>query len=172
MASSFDDFIALLSSSGVARPDGLQGCTPEEIAVLERDFGLDLPGTYRQFLARMGLSAGKLFEWDHVMSYYPAVLSMLRDLRTPRDEPVDSPDEETYLREVTLPDKALVIVSRLDEQFHFIICEGGEDAPVFYFSEEGEPPEQIYGSVLDWLEDWQRGAEDAIRSGYFEKKWS
>ena len=65
------------------------------------EFGLDLPGTYRQFLARMGHSAGKLFAYDHVDCYYPAVMKMLHDLRNPRDEPVDSPEEETYLREVT-----------------------------------------------------------------------
>jgi hypothetical protein len=172
MASSFDDFVALLVSSGVARPDELQGCTPEEVAVLERDFGLDLPATYRQFLARMGRSAGKLFAHDHVVAFYPAVRSMLNDLRTPRDEPVDSPDEESYLRTVTLPDEALIIAGRLDEQFHFIVCAGGEDAPVFYFSEEREPPEQVYGSILDWLEDWRRGAEEAIRDGYFERGWT
>ena len=135
-----------------------------------REYRLELPGTYRQFLARMGHSAGKLFAYDHVNCYYPAVTEYASRLTNPRDKPVNSPDEETYLREVTLPDRALVIVGRLDEQFHFIVCEGGEDAPVFYFSEEGEPPEQIYASVLDWLEDWRHGAEEAISSGYFERK--
>jgi hypothetical protein len=172
MTSPFDDFVALLVSSGVARPDEFQGCTAEELTVFERDFGLNLPAIYRQFLARMGHSAGKLFAHDHVLAYYPAVRSMLNDLRIPREEPVESLDEETYLRTVTLPDNALIIAGRLDEQFHFIVCQGGEDAPVFYFSEEGEPREQIYDSILDWLEDWRSGAEEAIREGYFEREWS
>jgi hypothetical protein len=170
VSSEIDDFVMRLVDSGVARPAELKGCTPDEVAIFETDFGLRLPRTYRRFLERMGHSAGKLFAWDHVDAYYPAVLSMLDDLRAPRDEPVDSPDEHTYLRTVTLPEKALVILGRLDEQFHYIVCDGGEDAPVFHFSEEGNPPEQVYGSVLDWLEVWRLGAEEAIRGGYFERK--
>jgi hypothetical protein len=38
----------------------------------------------------------------------------------------------------------------------------------FHFSEEGEPPEQVYCSILDWLED-RRAAEEAMRDGYFER---
>src|SRR4051812_15407592 len=129
MKSDFDEFVKRLVDSGVARLDELQGRSPDEVAVFERDYDLDLPETYRKFLARMGHSAGKLFAWDHVDAYYLAVLSMLYDLRIPRDETAESPDEETYLRTVTLPDKALVILGRLDEQFHFILCEGGEDSP-------------------------------------------
>jgi hypothetical protein len=170
VSSGIDDFVGRLVASGVARPEELEGCTADEVAVFERDFGLKLPRTYRQFLARMGYAAGKLFAWDHVDTSYLVVLSMLDALRAPRDEPADSPDEDTYLRTVKLPDNALVILGRLDEQFHLIECDGGDDAPVFYLSEEGNPPERIYGSVLDWLEDWRRGAEEAIRVGYFKGK--
>lgn len=168
MAPGIDDFVARLIGSGVARADELRGCTADEVAVFERDFGLRPPLTYRRFLEGMGHSAGNLFAWDHVDASYSAVLGMLDDMRAPGDEA----DKGTYLRTVTLPDKALVILGRLDEQFHFLVCDGGADAPVFYFSEEGDPPEQVYESVLDWLEDWRRGAEEAIQSGYFEKKWS
>jgi hypothetical protein len=167
-----EDVIRRIVESGVARADELRGCSDEELAVFKRNYQLDLPETYRQYLARLGRSAGKLFAWDHVDADYPAVLNMLDDqARGPEasDEDDDDSDYEgSLLSGVALPDKALVILGRLDEQFHFIICDRADDSPVYYFSEEGELPEPIYGSVVDWLEDWRKGAEDAIRSGYFK----
>ncbi len=169
MPTGVEQFVTRMIATKVASPDEIRGCSPEELAVFERDYDLRLPESYRAFLARAGHSAGKLFAWDHVDAYYPAVMSMLDDSRRALDEPseVDDEDEESVLRTVSLPDKALVILGRLDEQFHFIVCEGGDDTPVFYFSEEGEPPKRSYDSVLDWLEDWRSGAEEAIRNGHF-----
>jgi hypothetical protein len=68
-----------------------------------------------------------------------------------------------------LPGDALIISGRLDASWHFIRCADADDSPVWHFDENEWVITKEYESVLDWLNDWCKTAEDAIASGYFEQ---
>ena len=142
-----DRVVERLYETGVARPDQLQGCSAAEIAALEAKYVIALPDTYRRFLEVMGHSAGQLFAHDRVEVSYPRVLQMTEEQwRWHRDEPEEQP--------VALPDDALIILGRFDEQFQFIRCQGTPEAAVYYY-EMGEPAAQHWSpSLVTWLHAW------------------
>ena len=53
-----DEIIAQLVAGGVVDRSRLQGCSEAEIAAIEHERGVALPGAYRTFLAAMGKSPG------------------------------------------------------------------------------------------------------------------
>jgi hypothetical protein len=119
---------ARLHSRGVAAPDELEGCTPTELLELERRLDVQLPATYRAFLARMGHGSGRLFTHDHVETSYDDVVGWTEQLRAhPK---------------LQLGKEAVVILARLGEQFEFINCSGETD-PIVWYVADGEPREVL-----------------------------
>jgi hypothetical protein len=144
-----DAFAARLIRKGLVLPDDLVGCSPREITELEQRFGVCFPESYRCFLIRMGHRAGKLFDWDHVDVYY-------RDIdRLNRIE-----------RDCVLPEKAFIIMDRMEEQFQFIVCDSPDDSPVYWWGESEEKIRKVYDGIVEWLDDWYSGAAEALDDGY------
>jgi hypothetical protein len=70
--------------------------------------------------------------------------------------------------EFDLPLDALLVASRLGDQFEFIRCSGQEDSPVWYFNTWDWQVQESHPTVLTWLECWCEAAENAITGGYFD----
>lgn len=167
----FDRFQRLLQRierSRVASLSDLVGCSEQEVAALEARYGLRLPQTYELYLRVMGHKSGRLFTHDHMDVFYSNALEMTAEHRQMwaewQAERGDDPPPS-----FTLPTDALIIGSRLREQFEFIRCSGQEDSPVWYFNEWDWRTQLEYPSVLAWLESWCVEAESAIASGYFDR---
>jgi hypothetical protein len=156
----FESFVSRLTGGGVASPSHLVGCSDSEINRLERTYNGVLPSSYRLFLQRMGHCSGRLFTHDHVLANYSDVVRM-------RKEQLRFRKNTQRLARVTLPPDSLVMMSRLDEQWLFVRCVGGDDTPVLSIEAGGEV-QQSHPSVLDWLDTWREEAEEAIASGYYE----
>jgi hypothetical protein len=165
----FDRLLRRMIGSGVATLDQVVGCTSSEIAALEAKYSLRLPQSYRRYLEVMGHRSGRLFTHDHMAVTYPYVLVMTRDQRQLwakwRQEAGRHPAPPP---EFAFPDDALLIAGRLGEQFSFILCGGQDDVPVWYLNNYRWETREMHGSVLEWLECWCEGAEQAIASGYFD----
>lgn len=149
----FEVLLRRLDSSGVASQADLVGCSDQEIARVEAKYRVTLPTSYRLFLRTMGHKSGRLFTHDHVRASYADVIGMTEE----RGASGALPESDV-----------LVILSRLREQWLFIRCSGGNDAPVMYYGEGDVKPRESHASVLDWLETWCEEAEEAIRDGYYE----
>jgi hypothetical protein len=166
----FDRFECLLQrmeQSGVASRSQLVGCSEHEIAALEARYNLRLPRTYVLYLEVMGHKSGRLFTCDHMAVFYPHVLEMTADQRLLWAECNDS-DGSGPPQGFQLPLDALLIASRLADQYEFIRCCGQEDSAVFYFNVWDWQVRESNPSVLAWLETWCGEAERAIASGYFD----
>ena len=100
----------------------------------------------------MGHQAGQLVNPDEFDFYYPAVLSMTEREREGLEAWAEEEDDPEILE--LLPDKALLITARYEEQFMFIVCDGGDDAPVFYYCPEDveEEVQEAHDSVFAYLE--------------------
>ncbi len=163
----FDRLRRRLEASHVAAEADLVGCSPVEIEVLEAQYGVRLPCTYRRYLEVMGHRSGKLFTCDHAAVFYSYVLEMTTERRRMWAEG-SADDDNRPPPGFELPSDALLIYGRLGEQFEFIRCSGQDDSPVWYFNTWEWQVRQTEPSVLAWLESWCTEAEGAIASGYFD----
>jgi hypothetical protein len=152
-----DPLIRRMEQSQVALPDELRGCSESEIETLERTYNLSLPLVYREYLATMGHSSGRLFTYDHVDVTYPHVLAMTNEIRRELGS-----DASRILRQ-----DSLIISGRLGEQYEFLRCEANSDVSVWHFNLEDREVIESHASVVGWLQCWCEQAEEAIASGYF-----
>jgi hypothetical protein len=163
----FQRLLQRMELSGIASLSQLVGCSEQEITALEEKYSLRLPETYSLYLRVMGHKSGRLFACDHMSVFYHNVLAMTAEERErwadcrDKDGTGSSPKFE-------LPHNALLIASRLGEQFEFINCSGQDDSPVWHFNTWEWQIRESNPSVLDWLESWCGEAERAIASGYFD----
>ncbi len=164
-----DKFVEQLVADGVASDSELRGCSEAELEALESEYSVRLPRAYRHFLRRLGHTSGKLFTHDHLAVSITHVMKLTRELREMALELVEDGDNE-YGVELArvLPERSLVILGRLGEQFHAIDCAAEEDAAVFHFDDCDFKVTPVSSSILEWMNIWRGEALDAIASGYFE----
>src|SRR5947209_20599280 len=77
----FQRLLQQMERSGVASLSRLVGCSEQEVAALETQYGLRLPQTYKLYLRVMGHKSGRLFTCDHMAVFYRNVLEMTADER-------------------------------------------------------------------------------------------
>jgi hypothetical protein len=134
-------FIEKLIQSGAASFWNLRGCFKSEILALEKHSGFKLPGIYRDYLSKMGYSAGKLFIGTDV-SY-----KWLFELRDFLQETLET-DESG----IELPENIFVFSSHQGYIYHFFyVVEGIEDPPVFGYKEGDLFVKKINESFSDFL---------------------
>ncbi len=126
----------------------MTGCSPVELAKLERVCGFSLPRAYRLYLGTMGHSSDRLFTHDHYAVTFEHLIGLGDQLRDAMTEP-GAPGAPAFV----LPPKALVILGRLGEQFLFIVCDHPNDSPVFYVNSWDRVAKEAYPSILSWLRD-------------------
>jgi hypothetical protein len=158
-----------LADSGIAYPDKLRGCTPDELDLLEAKYSVQLPEFYRWYLLTMGRDSGLLLACDHYAATYDEVLENTSYWRTFVSD-CEQEDEEGESTELFhLPENAFVINNRLGEQFEYIRCNDTDDSPVWYFNSWEPGSRQHKTSIYYWLLTLMDQCEAAIKSGYFEE---
>ena len=148
-----DSVLASAVAQNLGKATDFRGCSPEEIASLERLFSVQILPPYRRYLELMGHSAGLVFRWDHLAVNLAHVIQFTESERAKRGD--------------AIPDDALIICSRLGEQFEFLRCNNGDDA-IYYYNEDDISPRIEFTSFDEWLEAQLDSAVDAVESGYFE----
>jgi SMI1/KNR4 family protein SUKH-1 len=126
-----------LIDCGLASPNDLKGCTPEEIATIESVAGVILPETYKRFLEVMGKSTGSFLEGTDFL--YPDVMT----LRAQADALARDSGGALSLTD-------FVFAGHQGYEFLVIECKAGLDPPVRRVS-EAENPAQVFPSFSEWL---------------------
>jgi hypothetical protein len=138
-----EELQAKIVEAGVAKPEELYGCSPEEIHDLQVRTGVVLPKAYRGFLEVMGRGAGAFFQGTDI--YY-------QSLPISRDEVQEMMDEDEGASGFKLPDNAFVFASHQGYSFLFLVAEEGVDDPPVWVYEEGEgEPREVADSFTKWF---------------------
>lgn len=147
-----------LIASGIARPEDIAGCNPEEIGALERRFG-PLPHAYRIILSTIGHRAGRLVD-DHAHWIYADQLARInRQAQKVLDEYAEGEFDPD------IPENAMFIGAHYGDNPVFILAEGGEDSRVWQLDYTSGRIRQIHVSIWDWLETYIQAAEKALAEG-------
>lgn len=142
-----NDFVHRLYETGLATPGALKGCSESEILLLEKKYRLALPRSYRAFLSVMGHVSVVMSDLDY---NYNKVLEFTARERNRWDAVCrDDPKKEI----LTPPTNALICWGRYNEQFGYLLCDGQDDSPLYYYTHEEPQPQQIFASFFDYLED-------------------
>jgi hypothetical protein len=134
-----DDIVARIAASPAATPGGIAGCSVDEIAALESRYGVRLPQSYKDVLAAIGRRADGFLDRDEFDFFQDQLLILTGKARDHADAP-------------GFASNTFFIRGRYLEQFEFIVCEGGEDAPVYYWSADDDAPVEVFRSIRAWLE--------------------
>ena len=115
---------ARLEELNILEHDEVSPCTEEEVAALEKQMSVCLPGAYREFLLWMGKDAGRLFRGtDCLYEILPKLKAWAIELLA-----------ENGLSDL-LPDDAFVFLMHQGYQFMFFRFSEGEDPPVYYYDQ-------------------------------------
>lgn len=136
-----NDIVARIAACPRATPGGIAGCSIEEIAALESRYGIRLPQSYKDVLGAIGKRAEGLFDREEFDVYQDQLLRLT-------EKAIELASDEGF----ELPANTFFIRGRYGEQFEFIICDGGEDAPVHYWSSGDESAAEVFPSIRAWLE--------------------
>ena len=107
--------------------DEVSPCTEEEVAALEKQLNIHLPGAYREFLLWMGRDGGNLLVGtDYSYEILPKLKSWAMELLS-----------EKNLSHL-LPDDAFVFLMHQGYQFMFFRLSEGEDPPIYYYNQPAQ----------------------------------
>jgi hypothetical protein len=116
------------------------GCTAAEIARLEQQFNVQLPGSYREFLGRMGKGAGEFMLSDRWTFKFDDLFDLCRC--------------DHYAEFCDLPDHYFVFASRDGCAWAFFVAnEESDDPPVFVFDDGSDLSyRQVGRSIWEFIE--------------------
>jgi len=122
MIKSFKD---ILIKNNVLFSEDVLGISEKEITIIEDEFNLMLPKSYKKFLSIFGRNSGELFESDDI--HYPDLLSFRSDF-------FEFLEEEEI--DFNLQENAYIFQVYQDHTFLYFICDGNEDPVVYSFNGE------------------------------------
>lgn len=145
-----DEIVEGIIALGLAAPDEIEGCTPDEIEEVEKRFALRLPGIYRAYLARLGRREGEFLIGSDFG--YPTILT----LREAAEELLAENNAT-----ITLPANAFVFLMHQGYQFLFFHADGvNDDPPVYWYMELSnefvEHAPSFSAQLRRTLEDYRR----------------
>ena len=147
--------VSAIEDCEIARKDELRGCSDREIAQLELDLGIQLPCVYREFLLRMGRSAGGLFVGSD--AFFPK----LRRLQTWASEML-SEVKSPFI----LPTDAFVILMHQGYVCFFIRTMDGDDPPVYRILERDTQATLVSATFSAFLLDMIRECCEMKKAGH------
>ncbi len=129
-----------LVQAGVVERSQAAGCSLEEMAQIENDFGVTLPRSYKEFLRLLGRSSG---DFLHGTTFnYPGVIQ-LREMAIELLESCGS--------EFSLAPSDFVFLGHQGYQFMFFDTAVSDDPPVIYYIDQESAPKQIFESFSAWF---------------------
>lgn len=137
-----EDIVTRIAASPAATPGGIAGCSAGEIAALESRYGIRLPRSYKDVLQAIGRRADGFLDREEFDFYQDQLLTLT-------ERAIDIADDEGG---PAFPSNVFFIRGRYLEQFEFILCEGGDDAPVHYWNSDDDAPVEVFPSIRAWLE--------------------
>lgn len=143
-----EKFSALISENEYINESELSGCDDNQLKDIEDKYQVKLPESYKHILKIIGHNAGGLIDTKEFDFYYKDILKMTEEVVTERDE-IDAEEDGDPL--ITLPDKTFFILGRYEEQYHFIVADGGEDTEVYYYNFDKDSYEKDFDSVWEWI---------------------
>ena len=136
-----EDFYNMLLTKKLAIPEGIQGCTQEEVEKIEKHFKVTLPGLYKDFLLRMGHGAGEYLVGTDIFYKY------IFDLKEGAEELLEEDNAE-----FKLPEHVFVFASHQGYQYmYFDLADNMDDPPVYYYLEGSGAPEKKWDSFSRFL---------------------
>lgn len=113
----------------ISNENDLSPCSDLEIIQLERQQGINLPSTYKDFLKMMGHGAGKFLRGsDCFYQHLPKIQEWAKQLLVENDFPQ------------TLPEDAFVFFMHQGYQFSFFRLSEGDNPPTYSYCEGQEEP--------------------------------
>jgi hypothetical protein len=113
----------------ISNENDLSPCSDLEIIQLERQQGINLPSTYKDFLKMMGHGAGKFLRGlDCFYQHLPKIQEWAKQLLVENDFPQ------------TLPEDAFVFFMHQGYQFSFFRLSEGDNPPTYSYCEGQEQP--------------------------------
>ncbi len=120
-----DDFVKQIIGSGLASWWTMRGCRDFEIRDLENHFDIKLPAIYKDFLKKMGKSAGEFMQGTDIFFDY------LFDNREAMEEVLELDDNPFFLEK-----EFFIFSSHQGYIFHFFnTAEDVFDPPVYGYKE-------------------------------------
>jgi hypothetical protein len=133
-----DALAQFMVKSEMATPDQIQGFSEEEIVLLEKKHGVNLPESYKDFLISFGKTDDAVFY--SIYFTYPSL-----------DRSRHHAYELAAANGLTLPPGAFIFLME-DSLFLFFNTEEGKDPPVYKYI-EGQTIQKYADSFSQWLSD-------------------
>ncbi|EMA38527.1 hypothetical protein C446_09940 [Halobiforma nitratireducens JCM 10879] len=130
----------MLAEHGYGPTNEIEGCTTEELAQLEAEFGVELPAAYRSCMLHIGKSTNGFLRGSEFT--YPAP-------KYQREFAEDSIERWDDL-EFSLKETDFVFRGLQGSSFWFFNTEDGDDPPVYLYMEDTEP-ELVADTFSEWL---------------------
>ena len=131
--------VEYLFSIGLATPDTIRPCGPEEVDEIRRVQGVPLPAQYEDFLLTMGRRGGDLLRGTDF--FYPGVIKYFDEVR----EFID----ETGISHLIRPNSVLVGMHQGAELYW--LEQGDPSGPLYWYQEGAEAPREVWPTLLDGL---------------------
>ena len=135
------EFAEKLKKNNLANFLNISGCSKSNIKKLEESYGYHLPEIYKQFLSKMGRSAGKFFRGTDIF-YTRQLIEFNNYLKETLDD--DNSEFE-------LPENAFVFAHHQGYIYFFFYVTEGDDPAVYGYKEGDLLPEKIDESFSQFL---------------------
>ena len=133
--------VTRLVEAGLAAPAMIRGCADEEIGRLEKQLGLALPASYRQFLRRMGRSAGTFLRGTDFL------FAGLGGLRLQAEQSLHETKASFRLK-----DTDFVFAVHHGYEFLFLPTQESDDPAVWHYAEGDSAPVKVFNHFSEWLD--------------------
>ncbi|PXX46782.1 SMI1/KNR4 family protein [Undibacterium pigrum] len=137
------DFKKWLIQAGICKENEIKGVAEAEIKSLEATFSVTLPGSYKDFLRQCGVSAG-VFCQD-VDFFYDEIVRL-------KDDFTDALDE--WNKTFRPPEKAFVFSAYQGGSYHYFVCDGNDNPPIYVFYEENLEPVIVAAEFIEYMKKY------------------
>lgn len=152
-----EDYVKEMEQKGF-NCSNLLGCTPEEVSVLEKKYSVSLPESYKSYLLRLGKNSNLVDNSEYNIDYESVLVMTEQELQCIKEVEQEILDEGLDEEVLHLPSNAVIILKRFDgSQFYFIMAEGGNDSPVYYYNTDLNTIEKERDSFWEILDMFLEG---------------
>ena len=157
MSTLLDDLIQSRIEKGYCKPADFRGCSDAEIDTLEERVNMKLPGLFKDYLRRMGWSAGEMLQGSDVRF---GCLHLL----------TGEGREELGLSGVDLPQDAFVFFAHQGYDYMYFLVSDDDDPAVYRYHIDWDGPRQVFRAFSGYLR-WMFGSSTEIPPAGIEEGW-